>query len=104
MPFTVKGSKVSVEFTVKVFVKHNGWDKMGEGQVTILPITIVNSEVAQELKQEVIKPPPGWNPHTFEVREYGQAHHDHTRDAYHEKFVLTTAIPPQEHQEEESKE
>ena len=41
LPCTYEGKLIKVSYTLKVFVKHEGWNQFGEGSCVMIPVKLV---------------------------------------------------------------
>lgn len=44
-PHSISGANIKVSYTVKVFVKHSGWNQRGEGNEVAIPVTVLNQSL-----------------------------------------------------------
>ena len=58
---TVHGKLITVDYVLKVFVKHDSWNEFGEGKVVSLPIQIMQPPM-QIISQQQVEAPVGWQP------------------------------------------
>ena len=59
---SMQGGLFSVNYTLRVFVKHDSWNEFGEGNVIILPIKIMQHPI-DVLSSDVLKQAPDhWSP------------------------------------------
>ena len=56
---SVAGKMIHIAYTLKVFVKHDAWNELGEGKVVSLPIKIVQPPMTI-ISQEQVQAPMGW--------------------------------------------
>ena len=74
-------------YTLKVFVKHEGWNSFGEGNCIMVPILIVQppNQVAFALPK--VQSPPQWDPVVAHEINFGE-HKEKVGTHYYETFVL----------------
>jgi hypothetical protein len=65
-PHSINGANIKNSYTVKVFVKHVGWNQRGEGNEVSIPVTILNHCLQIEQDEVTMLP----QAKVFEVREY----------------------------------
>lgn len=56
---SLSGKLITVNYVLKVFVKHEAWNEFGEGKVVSLPIQILQPPM-QIVSQQVVQAPADW--------------------------------------------
>ena len=73
-------------YTLKVFVKHEGWFG-GEGNCVMIPVNIVQPPNQVKFAMPKVIAPPEWNPSVAHERHFGE-HKEKVGTQYYETFVL----------------
>lgn len=81
------GRVVKVNYTLKVFVKHEGWNSWGEGNSVLIPVKILQPATQVEFAMPKIQAPPYWNPVVCQERHFGE-HKEKVATHYHDTYVL----------------
>ena len=81
-PISIKGSKIKLSYTVKIFVHHDGLMNKGKGNFLVIPVTILTPEVEEPIIQQIPPTPTFWVPNINEVSEFGVPHDEVSKDYY----------------------
>ena len=74
---------IKVQYSLKVFIKHDGWAEFGEGNAITMPIRVWKKETVAELSKP--KLPEDWSPTVEETALFEEALE--TSD-YHKEFII----------------
>ena len=57
-PCSYEGNIISIAYTLKVFVKHEGWNSFGEGNCVLIPVRIMQAPHKVEFAMPKVQAPP----------------------------------------------
>lgn len=64
---SMQGNLFSVEYSLRVFVKHDSWNEFGQGNCINLPIQVIQPPIDITSDDVIQQKPENWNPHVAET-------------------------------------
>ena len=67
------GKLINIDYVLKLFVKHDSWNELGEGQVVSLPVQIMMPPMQIAPEQPQVQVPVDWNPQMAQLQDFSNA-------------------------------